>query len=156
MGKGQLMLVRPIRVADVDAVMILLEYYRNDTNIDDEDWDTDSLLKTVKQFVISQDYIFLVAVEGQRIVGCLAGALKKEFYNNNIDAVIQLVFLLQSHRNQENYKQLYDQFEQYGQKFNARRVLLIDPFDTQTRIEPIADILGFQGRNLKVFAKEIE
>lgn len=150
------MLVRKIQVTDIDSLMIMMEYYRDEAGIADEDWDTDSLLRTFKQFVISKDYVVLVALEAGRVVGCLVGAIKKEFYNDKVDCVIQFLFLHSSLRIHSNYNYLYKEFEKLCETIKARRILLIDPHDTQERIQPIADTLGFLGRTLRVFSKEIE
>lgn len=148
------MLVRPLRPQDMDNTMILMDYYREEMNLEDGEWDENSVIQSIRLYSSNAETCFLVAVEGQRVVGCCSGIARKEFYNNTIETVIQMLYLLPSHRNTENYNQIFGEFKNWAHSFGSKRTLLVDVGNNATRIHPIADVLDFQGQSIRVFSKD--
>lgn len=151
------MLVRPLRPQDLDNTMIMMDYYREEMDIgQDEEWNENSVIQSIRLYSTNAECMFLVAVESDRVVGCCSGIARKEFYNDTIETVMQMMFLLPSHRNKENYQQLLGEFLNWSHLVKSQRMLLVDIGNSNTRIQTIADTLNFDHKNIRVFVKEIE
>ena len=150
------MLVRNLRPQDIDLLLVMMSYYRDEVNISDEDWDENSVIQSIKFYATNLELTCLVAVENSRIVGCLLASMKKEFYNNNVSAAIQMLYLLPSHRQRENYQQLYNEFLNWTIGTKLEKILLIDIVDRTDRLDPISDMLDFSTSSFKIYLKDAE
>jgi hypothetical protein len=150
------MLVRNLRPLDINDLMILMNYYKDEINVSDEQWDENSLIQSVKRYASNAQYTFLVAIDNQRLVGLCAGTVVSEVYNTELKTLIQMFFLLPSHRNQENYKQLYNEFVNWSTLIGVDKIGLSDIGDNPKRIKPIGDMLGFNTSDYILLERNIE
>jgi hypothetical protein len=149
------MLVRPLRPGDMELAMILMGYYQDELELN-EVWDSDCAVSGVKHFASHSDCCCLIAVEGSRVVGILLGNAKQEFYNKNLATAIQLLYLLPSHRTDENYQQLYGEFVNWSVKVNSKKIMLMDISDQTQRLHDIADVLGLDSQLFKIYTKDMK
>lgn len=148
------MLVRPLRPADIDNVMILMNYYRDHMEIADDEWDEDSVIQSIKMFASNQQCVALVALEGYKIIGLLLGSVKKEFHNKKYLAAVQMFYFLPGHATNENYRQIYAEFKQWYELANADRVILLDITDNTDSLIGVKDLLDFDTKTYRLFIKE--
>lgn len=113
------MIVRQMQPYELDATMILFNYYRDEAieampKIADE-YDDSSMLETVRNYAIKNTAVWFNAYEGSRPVGFIAGALVPCPWNKKLVAAhISFVYMLPSHRSLENFKQLMQAFEEWA------------------------------------------
>lgn len=148
------MLVRSLRPADMENVMILMNYYRDQMEIVDEDWDEDAVVQSLKFYASNMQCLALVAVEGYKIVGVLLGTVKKEFYNNKHMAAIQMFYFLPGSGNNEYYHQMYKEFHQWASTVKAEKIMLMDITDNTDSLMDVKDLLDFDTKMFKLFIKD--
>jgi len=148
------MLVRPLRPSDMENAMIVMGYYQDEVAVDSDSWLTDSVVSSVKYFASHSDCCCLLAVENSRVVGILLGNAKKEFYNNDWATAIQLFYFIPSHKNMENYCQLYGQFVKWSQGIGAKKIMMLDAADQTERLQDVADLLDFDTETFRIYTKE--
>ena len=72
------MIIRSMRPEEIDSVLILFEYYRSEAGIDDDIYDQDRVLNTVREFSIRNNLFFRIALVNQRPVGLVGGFLSPD------------------------------------------------------------------------------
>lgn len=154
LGENQIMLVRPLRPDDMNGVMTLMEYYRDQMQIDEMDWDEDAVVQSIKFFSTNMQCTTLVAVEGYRIIGLLVGNVKKEFYNNKYTAAIQLFFLMPGFKHNEYYAQMYSEFVVWSKLVKAEKILMLDMSDNTDTLADVKELLEFDTKMFKLFIKD--
>jgi GNAT superfamily N-acetyltransferase len=111
--------VREMYVNEFDATVICFSYYR-DAAIQslphiEEEYDENSVIKTIKARASRAEHCWFNAYDGQRVVGFIAGTVIPQPWNHRIlSANIDFIFLLESHRNMDNFKQLMKRFEEWA------------------------------------------
>jgi len=121
------MIVREMYVNEFDATVICFNYYR-DAAIEsipqiEEEYDENSVIKTIKARASRAEHCWFNAYDGQRIVGFVAGTLIPQPWNHQIlSANIDFVFLLDSHRNMDNFKLLMKKFEEWARHRGATSI----------------------------------
>lgn len=149
------MIIRHLRPTDINNTVILMNYYRDDAGIADEDWDVSSIVQNLKQYAIGGDHACLLAMEGDRVVGGIFGSVRKEFYNSKCAAIIHFIFLIPTHRTAANYQNLYDEFTNWSNRFGVEKVLLTDLMDNNTKLIETAEVLGFDMEKMNLFVKDV-
>jgi hypothetical protein len=112
---------------ELDSTMILFNYYRDEaiTAIPkiEQEYDENSMIETVRLYASNNDYTWLNIYEGQRPIGFVAGYASSCPWNKNIlSANIAFIFLLESHRTLENFRQLMAGFEEWARFIQAVEV----------------------------------
>ena len=148
------MLVRPLRPEDMNNVMILMNYYKDEMQIADDEWDEDAVVQSIKFFASNMQCTCLVAVEGYRIVGLLIGNVKKEFYNNKFSAAIQMFYLMPGYKHNEYYGQMYKEFVAWSQLNKAEKILMMDMSDNTDSLINVKELLEFDTKMFKLFVKD--
>jgi GNAT superfamily N-acetyltransferase len=121
------MIVRTIQPHEFDPTIILFNYYRDEAieaipQIADE-YDENSMMTTIKQYVVDHHYCWFNAFEGQRPVGFISGYMSQVPWNNQlVVANISFVFLLESHRTLDNFKMLMQKFEEWARTIKAYQI----------------------------------
>jgi hypothetical protein len=119
------MIVRQMIPQEFDVTVNLFGYYRDEAveslpRIADE-YDENSVIKTIKHFASKWDHCWFNAYEGQRPVGFIAGYASECPWNSElIDANIAFIFLLDSHKNMDNFRTLISKFEEWSKTIKAR------------------------------------
>ena len=112
---------------EFDITVNLFGYYRDEAietmpKIADE-YDENSVINTIRNYASKWDCCWFNAYEGQRPVGFIAGYASECPWNSNIVyANIAFVYLLDSHRNLENFRHLMNKFEEWAKVINAQKI----------------------------------
>ena len=143
------MIVRTMQPYELDATVILFNYYRDEA-IESvpriaEEYDENSMVDTIRNYAIRDQYIWLNMYEGQRPVGFIAGFIAQTPWNKDLlIANISFVYLLESHRTLENFKDLYSRFEEWARTFNAYQITGGDIGINIERSQRLYEHLGFK------------
>lgn len=125
------MIVRKMQPTEIDAVVLLTRYYAEDAQLTDEQYDENEVIQTIRLYGSNVEYCLRIAFEGQRPVGLIAGCVTKTPWNTDLNAHIDFVFILESHRNIQTFKQLLQEFEDWARMVGAKEItagdLGIDP-----------------------------
>ena len=142
------MIVREMYVNEFDATVICFNYYR-DAAIEsipqiEEEYDENSVIKTIKARASRAEHCWFNAYDGQRIVGFVAGTLIPQPWNHQIlSANIDFVFLLDTHRNMDNFKLLMKKFEEWARHRGATSITGGDIGIDIDRTRTLFEHLGF-------------
>ena len=138
------MIIRKMQPSEFDSTIICFEYYRDEAieslpRIADE-YDENSVMKTIKNFATKWDHCWFNAYEGSRVVGFVAGYASECPWNTEIiDANIAFIFMLDSHKNMDNFRQLMAKFEEWARTIKAQNItggdIGINPERTQKLYE---------------------
>lgn len=143
------MIVRPMLAKEIDVTVNLFGYYRDEAIQSlpeiEEQYDESSVLETIRLYSSHNEYVWMNAYEGQRPVGLIAGCLTQMPWNKKLlNAHIDMVFLLESHRTIDNFKLLYNTFEQWARGYKCRKITAGDIGINPERTRKIYSHLGFE------------
>jgi GNAT superfamily N-acetyltransferase len=134
---------------EFDMTVNLFGYYRDEAiqtmpKIADE-YDENSVIDTIKTFASKWDHIWLNAYDNQRPVGFIAGYASACPWNSNIlDANIAFIYLLDSHKNMDNFRELLTQFEGWARTIKAQNITAGDIGINPERTEKLYEHFGFK------------
>lgn len=139
------MIVRKIHPQELDITVNLCNYYAQEAAIPDDDYDVNSVAETVRLYSTHNEYIWLNLYEGQRPVGLIAGCITNAPWNRKkLHGHIDLVFLLESHRSLDNFKQLINKFEEWAKEMQATTITAGDIGINVERTKKVYNHLGFK------------
>jgi GNAT superfamily N-acetyltransferase len=133
---------------EIDVTVNLFNYYKEEAveslpEIEDE-YDTNSVLETIKMYNTYNEYIWFNAYDGQRPVGLVAGCITNVPWNRKIlVAHVDMIYMLPSHRNMENLNMLYGQVEQWAKNCGCVRITAGDIGINPQRTQKVYTHLGF-------------
>lgn len=142
------MIVRQMQPSEIDITVNLFGYYRDEAiqtlpYIADE-YDENSVIETIRLYSSHYEYCWFNAYEAQRPVGLIAGCMTGTPWNKNIlNAHIDMIYMLESHRSLDNLNQLYSQFEAWAKVNGARKITAGDIGINPERTKKIYSHLGF-------------
>lgn len=142
------MIVRKMQPAEIDITVNLFGYYRDEAvktlpHIEQE-YDENSVIETIRLYNSHYEYCWFNAYEGQRPVGLIAGCITATPWNKNLlNAHIDMIFLIESHRNMDNFRSLYSEFEAWARSYDARKITAGDIGINPDRTRKIYSSLGF-------------
>jgi GNAT superfamily N-acetyltransferase len=134
---------------EFDMTVNLFGYYRDEAiqtmpKIADE-YDENSVIDTIKTFASKWDHIWLNAYDNTRPVGFIAGYASACPWNSNIlDANIAFIYLLDSHKNMDNFRELLAQFEAWARTIKAQNITAGDIGINPERTEKLYEHFGFK------------
>jgi GNAT superfamily N-acetyltransferase len=138
------MIVRKMLPSEIDLTINLFSQYFDEAavalpEIADE-YNEDAVLETIKMYNTHYEYVWYNAVEGQRPVGFVAGCITPvPWSSDKVDAHIVFIYLLESHRNMDNFRQLLNKFEEWAHNIGAAKITAgdigINPERTQKLYE---------------------
>jgi Acetyltransferase (GNAT) family len=143
------MIVKEMNVQDFDATVICFSYYRDEAiksipQIEDE-YDENSVIKTIRARASRAEHCWFNAYEGTRVVGFIAGTLIPQPWNERIlSANIDFIFLLEGHRNFNNFHALMAKFESWAQECDATSITGGDIGIDIDRSRTLFEHMGFQ------------
>lgn len=149
------MIVRKMQAHELDATVILFNYYRDEAieakpQIADE-YDEDSMIATIRHYAANYQYIWLNAYEGQRPVGFVAGYMSECPWNNQlVIANIAFIYLLPSHRGMDNFKMLMKGIEEWAKTINAHQITAGDIGIDLERSQTLYEYFGYKPALLMV------
>lgn len=134
---------------EMDITVNLFGYYRDEAvdsipSIADE-YDTDAVVETIRNYCILNTCMWFNMYEGQRPVGLIAGSLVQPAWTNKrFVANIDMVYLLPSHRNLDNFRSLIREFEQWAVNSGATQITGGDIGIDPERIQKLYEHFGFK------------
>jgi hypothetical protein len=138
------MIVRKMNPHEIDNMMILADYYRDEAEIPLDEYDENSIMASIKQYASLSQYFLFVAMDGTRPVGLIAGYMTPTPWNKKLlNAHCQFIFLLKSHRTMENFRMLYQSFEEWGRMNDVKQLTAGDIGINFERSEKLWTHLGF-------------
>jgi GNAT superfamily N-acetyltransferase len=142
------MIVREMYVNEFDATVICFSYYRDKAIASlphiEAEYDENSVIKTIKARASRAEHCWFNAYDGQRIVGFVAGTVIPQPWNHEIlSANIDFIFLLDSHRNMDNFRLLMKKFEEWARHRGATSITGGDIGIDIERTRTLFEHLGF-------------
>lgn len=148
------MIVRKMHPQELDVTVNLCSYYADEAKIPVEDYDTDAVVETIREYTINPEMTWINAYDGTRPVGLIAGCITKLYWTkDHYQGHIDMVYLLESHRTLENFKRLVAEFEAWARQQGCLNVTAGDIGINLERTEKLYEHLGYK-RGLWV-SKEI-
>ena len=152
------MIVRKMLPQEFDSTITLFGYYRDEAilamPIIEEQYDENSVIDTIKQHASHWEYCWFNAYDGQRPVGFIAGYLSSCPWNKAIvTANISFIYLLESHRNMDNFKQLMKHFTEWALLVEASEITGGDIGINPDRMRTLYEYFGF--KPLLLMSKDI-
>lgn len=143
------MIVRRMRPDEIDITVNLCRYYHQEAAeaIPElaEQWDTNSVIKTIRQRSINPALVWLNMYEGSRPVGFISGSFNTAPWNDGIViSAIDMFYILPSHRNIENFRDLYKNYEEYARMVNTTKVFVSDMGVNPDRTNKLYEHFGFE------------
>jgi len=142
------MIVRKMRPEEIDVTINLFRYYANEAaNNNPElgaEFDEDSVIETIRTRNIHPEYVWFNAYEGTRPVGFISAGVTQAPWNKEIlYAHIELIYMLESHRNMDTFRQMVDQVEQWAKNYGAQKITAGDIGVNPDRTRKVYQHLGF-------------
>lgn len=143
------MIVRTMKALEIDTTMICFNYYRDEA-IERmpriaEEYDDDSMVETVRSHVIDYNSVWFNAMEGQRVVGFVAGYLSACPWNKRIlTANISFIYMLPSHRSMASFNQLLTAFTEWARNCSATEITAGDIGIDIERSQTLYSHMGFK------------
>lgn len=149
------MIIREMSPSEIDSVVNLFEYYRQDAGITDEKYSENRVIATVREYAIRTQLFLRVAYNGQRPVGLIGGFLSQDPVDTDLIATIQFCYLLPEFNDISNYSLLIKEFTTWAEQCKATAVRAIDIGENLSRLQDIYDELGFNIIRVAIMNKEI-
>jgi GNAT superfamily N-acetyltransferase len=143
------MIVRSMQPIEFDSTINLFGYYRDEAieslpRIADE-YDENSVINTIRSFASLWDHCWFNAYEGQRPIGFIAGYASECPWNKDIiDANIAFIYLLDSHKNMDNFRLLLNKFEEWAKTIKASNITAGDIGINPERTQKLYEHFGFK------------
>lgn len=143
------MIVRPCEPKDFDGVLTLIKYMVEELNQLD-DYDHNTALENLRYNATHDQYFLFVILEGSRPVGFASGmGTYWNEYSEIYQCQVNLFYILNSHRNQKTFDQLFDAVDDWADRINAR-YQTIKP----TQIDDLDNFVGKDFTKIETYIKE--
>lgn len=149
------MIIRNMQPDEIDGVVILFDYYRTEALIDDDRYNEDRVIETIRTYSVNWNLFFNVAYEGQRPIGLVGGFVGEDPIDGERCANIQFCYLVDSYHTRENYQQLIQVFEGWAREVKATSIKAIDIGYKPDRLKYFYETMGFKALPLVIMGKEI-
>lgn len=143
-----------MEINEVDLVINLFNYYREEAEISEERYDENRVLQTVREYCIRPNLFFRVAFNGLRPVGLIGGFLSEDPIESDTTATIQFNYLIPEFNSVENYAEMIAEFQKWAKQFNVQQMRALDIGNNLTRLNDVYDILGFTPVRISIMNKE--
>ena len=154
------MTVKRLQAPDFDITMTLFHYYRDEAiesipEIEDQ-YDENSAIDTIREYATQASNCWLNLYEGQRPVGFVAGYILPTPWNHKrLIAHIQFIYIIESHRNLENFRELMGSFEKWAvETFDVKQISAGDIGINPERMRKLYEHFDFKTELLMI--KEIK
>lgn len=143
------MIVRKMNPAEFESTMILFGYYRDEAILAlpkiEEEYDENSVIDTIRTYSSNIDYCWFNAYDNSRPVGFIAGYASACPWNKKIiDANIAFIYLLDSHRTMDNFRELMTRFEEWAKTIEASNITAGDIGINPERTQKLYEHFGFK------------
>jgi len=130
-----------MRPDEMDSTVILMEYYRDEANLPDGEYDSDAMVESIRKLCINADSCWFNMYDSTRPVGLVAGYVVQLPWSKKLIAHVQFIYMIPSHRNLSNAKQLVNKFEEWALTVGAEKLsagdIGIDPERTRAFYEHV-------------------
>lgn len=141
------MIVRMIHPDEMDNTITLMKYYYQEAEESVEnlgEWDTNSMIDSIRQRTINPGFAWLNLYEGTRPVGMISGGISTAPWNDTIVmATIEMFYILKSHRNMENFRSIVRGFEEFAAQCSASSIYVSDMGMNESRTKTLFEQLGY-------------
>lgn len=141
---------------EIDSVLTLFEYYREEAGINEERYDENKVLKTVREYNIRPHLFFRVAFNGLRPIGLIGGFLSDDPVESELAATIQFNYLIPEFASVDGYAQLIAEFQNWAKDLKVSQIRAIDIGNNINRLNDVYDALGFDPIRVNIMNKEIQ
>lgn len=147
------MIVRKMIKEEFDSTIILTRYYCDEAAEAmpylEEEFDENSIIDTVRTHSSQVNYCWFNAYDNNRPVGFIAGFISQCPWNKDIlDANIHFLYLLESHRTLENFRELLNKFEEWARAYKCKNINAGDIGVNPERFKKIFERYGFKEKLL--------
>lgn len=149
------MIIRKMEPNEIDLIVNLFEYYKDESLISESHWDEQRVVKVIKNYSISWGLFFRVAYDGQRPVGCIGGFITEDPITAERATAIQFNYLKPDYATVDNYSQLIAEFIDWSKEQQAESIKCMDIGNNPDRLSDIYESLGFANQTITVYGKEI-
>jgi GNAT superfamily N-acetyltransferase len=141
------MIIRKIHPGEIDSLLNIIHQYADEAaeSMPEIAGDiSDSVIvENIRKWSIQQTFNLLVAFEGERPVGFIAGLLVQMPWSQTVQANINFVFMTKTHRTMDNFKALLHSFEEWARSAGAKKVFSGDIGVDIERSRKLYQYLGF-------------
>jgi GNAT superfamily N-acetyltransferase len=143
------MIVRKMQPIEFDVTVNLFGYYRDEA-IESipriaEEYDEDSVIDTIRHFASHWDHIWYNLYDATRPVGFVSGFATECPWNKElIVANIGFMYIIESHRNMDNFKLLLGKFEEWSKTIGAYQITAGDIGINIDRSSKLYEHFGFK------------
>jgi GNAT superfamily N-acetyltransferase len=143
------MIIRKMQPVEFDVTVNLFGYYRDEAiesipSIEAE-YDEDSVIETIRHYATQWDYCWFNAYDNTRPVGFIAGYVTTCPWNRDkIIANIGFIYLLDSHKNMDNFRLLLKHFEEWALTVGAKQITAGDIGINIERSQKLYEHFGFK------------
>jgi hypothetical protein len=145
-----------METTEIDLVINLFNYYRDEAGIPEERYDENKTIKTIREYCIRPNLFFHVAFIGRRPVGVIGGFLSEDPIDTEVTATIQFNYLITEYATVDNYGQMISVFEKWAEQFSVSQIRAIDIGNRPNRLEAVYSDLDFSPVRVNIMNKEIE
>lgn len=143
------MIVRMMHPEEMDNTITLMRYYYQeaaDTVENLGEWDTNSMINSIRQRTINPGFAWLNLYEGTRPVGMISGGISTAPWNEDIImATIEMFYVLPTHRNMESFRSIVRAFEEFAIQCGATSIYVSDMGMNESRTSTLYSQLGYTG-----------
>ena len=153
------MQVRKMHPREIDATLDILDLYFQEavTGIPEmaDQWNEESMITFVRTYAAQWQYSWLNAYVNDQPVGLIAGSVTAAPWNDQVlTGHINMIYLVEEHRNMDNFRTLVEYFEKWAAGLGCRRLTAGDIGINPDRTKKIYEHLGFESSVFLV--KDIE
>jgi GNAT superfamily N-acetyltransferase len=141
------MQIRKIHPGDIDSLLNIIHQYADEAaesmpeiagEIDDA-----VIVENIRKWSIQHTFNLLVAFEGERPVGFIAGLLVTMPWSQTLQANVNFIFMTKTHRTMENFKALLNAFEEWAKSAGCKKIFSGDIGIDIERSRKLYNYLGF-------------
>lgn len=142
------MIIRPMNPQEIDSTLILFNYYRDEAIETlpeiEEEYDENAVLNTIRNYSIQYNHCWFNVYDNQRPVGFVAGYITEvPWSQTSLQANIQFIYCLKSHRNMDVFKQMVEEFENWAKEREVTKITAGDIGIDIERSRKIYEHLGY-------------
>jgi hypothetical protein len=132
---------------EMENTITLMRYYyqeASETITTLGEWDTNSMINSIRQRTITPGQAWLNLYDGDRPVGMISGGISTAPWNDTIIySTIEMFYILKSHRNMDRFRSLVKGFEEFSAQCSAEQIYVSDMGMDESRTRTLYEQLGY-------------
>jgi GNAT superfamily N-acetyltransferase len=140
-------MIRTVDPNEIDITVNLVKYYYDEAaeampNMGE--WDTNSVIRTIRNRTINPAHVWLNMYEGTRPIGMISGSIALAPWNEDIVmGTIEMFYILKSHRNMDRFRELVSAYEEWAAMSNTKLIYVSDMGINESRTATLYQQLGY-------------